>query len=77
MDAIGETIMANKSAIAKLHHNNPGKFMIVIIKPTKSSSYKDLVDLIDELKIADVKSYSIDDENIVSKETSFLKEKGL
>ena len=77
IDAIGETIMANKFVITKLHQNKPSKFMIVIIKPTKSSSYKNLVDLIDELKIADVKSYSIDDENIVSKETRFLKEKGL
>lgn len=77
MSSISRTIITNKSAIAKLHRNDPAKFMIVIIKPTKNSSYKDLVDLIDELKIADVKSYSIDDENIVSKETSFLTEKGL
>lgn len=77
MSGIGGTIIKNKSRIAKLHRNEPAKFMIVIIKPTKNSRYKDLVDLIDELKIADVGSYSIDDENIVSKETSFLKENGL
>lgn len=77
INTIGETIAASKFAIAKLHQNNRGKFMIVIIKPTKGSSYKDLVDLIDELKIADVKSYSIDDENIVSKEVVFLKANGL
>ena len=49
--------------------------MIVVVKPTKDCSYKNLVDLIDDLKIADVKSYSIDDENLILKETDFLKSK--
>ncbi|WP_316754540.1 biopolymer transporter ExbD [Pedobacter aquatilis] len=75
INVIAETIIANKLAVAKLYQNNPAKFMIVVVKPTKDCSYKNLVDLIDDLKIADVKSYSIDDENLILKETDFLKSK--
>ncbi|WP_231490631.1 biopolymer transporter ExbD [Pedobacter sp. Leaf170] len=74
---IGEIITATKKDIARFHGNNPSKFMIVIIKPTKTCSYKDLIDVIDELKIRDVKSYSIDDNHIAEKEQKFLAARGL
>ena len=33
--------------------------MIVIIKPSKKSNYKNLVDILDEMAIVGVKNYSI------------------
>lgn len=77
VNKIGAVISSTKKDIAKFHKQNVKKFMIVIIKPTATSSYKDLVDVIDELKILDVKSYSIDDQNIAEKENVFLKSNNL
>ncbi|RZK13703.1 MAG: hypothetical protein EOO43_17495 [Flavobacterium sp.] len=74
---IENQLAANKLLVAKAHGNNPEKFMIVIIKPTKSCSYKDFIDVIDEMKIADVKSYAIDDENISDRESNFLIARGI
>jgi biopolymer transport protein ExbD len=36
--------------------------LIVIIKPSKNSNYGNLVDILDEMKITGIKSYSILDE---------------
>lgn len=47
--------------------------MLVIIKPTATSRFQDYVDLIDEMKISGIKSFTIDDENILPEEISFLK----
>lgn len=77
VSGIGNVITSTKAEIAKFHRNNANKFMIVIIKPTPASSYKDLIDVIDEMKILGIKSYSIDDENILLKGKSFLQAKGL
>lgn len=41
--------------------------MLVIIKPAQTSSFKDFVDVIDEMKIGNIKSYSIDDKKSVGK----------
>jgi hypothetical protein len=49
----------------------------VIIKPNKTAKFQDFVNAIDEMKIADIKSYSIDDKNILKEEADFLKSKGL
>jgi biopolymer transport protein ExbD len=38
---------------------DPKKGMIVIIKPTKNSTYRNLVDILDEMAIADVPTYAI------------------
>lgn len=40
----------------------PGKGLTVIIKPSKNSNYGNLVDILDEMKITGIKSYSILDE---------------
>lgn len=37
----------------------PGRGITVIIKPTKKSNYGNLVDILDEMKIANITSYSI------------------
>jgi biopolymer transport protein ExbD len=37
----------------------PGQGMIVIIKPSKKSNFKNLVDILDEMAIADISTYVI------------------
>lgn len=39
----------------------PGKGVTVIIKPSKKSSYGNLVDILDEMRITNIKSYGIVD----------------
>jgi biopolymer transport protein ExbD len=50
-------IDANKSVIAKT--GDPKKGLMVIIKPTDKSNYKNFVDVLDEIKITAVPSYGI------------------
>jgi biopolymer transport protein ExbD len=77
IDDLQKEIVANKFKVAKVHGADPSKYMIVIIKPTKTAKFQDFVDAIDEMKIVDIKSYSIDDKNILKQEADFLKSKGL
>ncbi|WP_443937411.1 ExbD/TolR family protein [Pedobacter sp. MW01-1-1] len=77
LKSLDAVIESNKLAIAKLHQNNPAKHMIVIIKPTENSIYQDFVDVIDEMKINNIRSYAIDDQNISAKEQGFLKAHGI
>jgi len=77
LESIQKEILSNKLSVAKLYRHNPGKEMIVIIKPTKSSTYKNFVDAIDEMKIASIKTYAIDDAYIASKEESYMQLKGI
>lgn len=51
-----------------------GKFMIVLIKPSDKSDYKNLVDALDEMKITAVQSYAIVD--ISQPELDLLKRDG-
>lgn len=74
---IENDILYSKQLVAKTHNNNPLKHMIVIIKPTKTSTYKDFVDVLDEMKITNIKAYAIDDDHITDKEKNFMKLKGI
>ncbi|PWS32888.1 biopolymer transporter ExbD [Pedobacter paludis] len=74
---IESNILSSKQLVAKTHNNNPSKHMIVIIKPTKTSTYKDFVDVLDEMKITNIKAYAIDDDHITDKEKDFMKLKGI
>lgn len=49
----------------------PEKGVTVIIKPSKKSNYGNLVDILDELEITDINSYSIVD-NYTPEETKLL-----
>lgn len=40
---------------------DPSKGVIVLIKPSDKSNYRNLVDILDEMKIADIKQYAISD----------------
>lgn len=77
MASIQKYILQGKQQVAKTHQNNPEKFMVVIVKPTSTANYKNFVDVIDEIHIADVKSYFIDDDHILAQERAFMKEKGI
>ena len=74
---IQKHINAAKLAVARANYNDPAKHMIVIIKPCKTSKFKDFVDAVDEMKIADIKSYTIDDKHISTKEEEFMKANGI
>jgi len=54
-------LLKKKETIAKKYNNDPTKGMIVIIKPSKKSTYKNMVDILDEMAICDVKTYAIVD----------------
>ncbi|WP_316843505.1 biopolymer transporter ExbD [Pedobacter psychrodurus] len=74
---IQKEIISNEKLVAETHQHNPVKYMIVIIKPSKTSRFQDFVDVIDEMKIANIKSYTIDDDHIAEKEVEFMKNNGL
>ena len=52
-----------------------GKKLMVLIKPSERSQYKDLVDVLDELNITQVPSYAIVD--ISAEDISRLKDQGI
>lgn len=52
-----------------------GKSMIIIIRPGEKSNYRNLVDILDEMKIVDAKQYMIGD--IGSAESELLEREGL
>lgn len=74
---IQKEIIANERLVANKYQKKPTKYMIVIIKPSKTASFQDFVDVIDEMKIANIKSYAIDDDHIAEKEVAFMKKNGI
>ncbi|HKG05080.1 MAG TPA: biopolymer transporter ExbD [Pedobacter sp.] len=76
--SIRQTIIANKKKVALANQDDPRKPLFIIIKPTSGSSYKNFVDIMDELHVADLKAApAIDDDHILKEELAFLKEKGI
>ncbi len=59
----------------RIKEQSGGKEMIVLIKPSDKSNYKDMVNILDELKISNVQIYAIVD--IVGNEIESLKRDGL
>lgn len=74
---IQKEISKNEKLVAETHQHNPAKYMIVIIKPAKTAKFQNFVDVIDEMKIANIKSYAIDDDHIAEKEAAFMKMNGI
>ena len=54
-------LLKKEKTIAQKYNNDPKKGMIVIIKPSKKSTYKNMVDILDEMAICNVKTYAIVD----------------
>ena len=77
MNKIGGELLLSKTLIAQTHQTAKDKVMLVIIKPTNGSNYKNFVDIIDEMKINGVESYAIDDDLILPQEHKFLEMKRL
>jgi biopolymer transport protein ExbD len=73
-NGIRKEILKN-TAYAKKHTTKEGEGLIVNIKASDAASYKNLVDILDEMAINKVQLYAIGD--ITKEETDLLKEKGL
>ena len=68
------SILANKKKVK----DASGKEIVMVIKPTSGATYKNFVDIMDELNIAAIKSApAIDDENITDAEKTFMKQQGI
>ena len=50
-----------RAEILKKKANTPEKDLVVIIKPDEPSVYKNVVDMLDEMQIADIRRYAIVD----------------
>jgi biopolymer transport protein ExbD len=75
---VRSSILKNKKKVADFYNNDPKKTLVVVIKPTSGSTYKNFVDIMDELNIAQITAApAIDDENFTDAETTFLKQNQL
>jgi biopolymer transport protein ExbD len=68
------TELIDRKAKVLQYTNDPKKGMIVIIKPSKKSNYRNLVDILDEMAIVDVPTYAIVNE-FTPEETKLLEGK--
>ena len=75
---IRQSILSNKLKLATAEDKNNRKSLIVIIKPTEGASYKNFVDIMDELNITNITTApAIDDNHITDAEKDFLKKNRL
>ncbi|MBB5622442.1 biopolymer transport protein ExbD [Pedobacter cryoconitis] len=71
---IRKSILDNKQKVQAAS----GKSIVMVIKPTSGATYKNFVDIMDELAITGIKSApAIDDENITDAEKAFMKSQNL
>ena len=56
---IRKSLLLNSRAVARANANDPKKSLVVIIKPTVGASYKNFVDMMDELNVAKISAASI------------------
>jgi biopolymer transport protein ExbD len=72
---IRQSIISNKDQVALKNNNDAKKTLVVIIKPTSGASYKNFVDIMDELRIAGITAApAIDDDHITDAEIDFMKQ---
>lgn len=74
-DGIRQELLKRKQLVFE-YTGSKDKGMIVIIKPSKKSTYKNLVDVLDEMAISDIKTYAIVNE-FTPEETLLLQGKSL
>jgi len=71
---IRKTLLDNKRKVQQ----STGGDIVLIIKPTSSANYKNLVDIMDELLITGIKTApAIDDVNILDNEKDFMIKQGI
>lgn len=73
-DGIRKELLSRKEAVLQ-YTGNKDKGMIVIIKPSKKSNYRNLVDILDEMAIVNVPTYAIVND-FTPEETKLLGESG-
>ncbi len=71
-EGIRKALMDNNERLL----STTGKGLMVIVKPTDKSVYKNFVDILDEIKIADVPSYGVVNK-IETAELNLLKDQGV
>lgn len=72
---IRKTILENKKKVAEA---TGGRQIVMVIKPTSGATYKNFVDIMDELAITKINTApAIDDENITDAEKDFMKKAGI
>lgn len=72
-DGIRKTLIEENKKI-EATHAGPENYMIVLVKPSDHSTYKNFVNMIDEINIAGIKSYGVVD--ITPAEIAQLKKDG-
>ena len=72
-DGLRKEILKRKQSVVT-YTGNKDKGLIVIIKPSKKSNYRNLIDVLDEMAISDVPTYAIVD--ITPEEAKLLGETG-
>lgn len=71
---IRHSILNNKTNVAFANADHPKKTLSVIIKPTSGATYKNFVDIMDELAVTKIKTApAIDDDHITDIEKEFMK----
>jgi biopolymer transport protein ExbD len=71
---IRQIILDNKKKVKE----STGKDIVMVIKPTDGASYKNFVDIMDELLITGIKTApAIDDVNILDNEKVFMRQGGI
>jgi len=73
-DGIRKTLVEENKKI-EASHEGPNNFMIVLVKPSDKATYKDFVNMMDEINIAGIKSFGVVD--ITPPEVAQLKKDGL
>ncbi len=74
-DGIRQALLQRIAAVKSVYGDNRDKGLIVIIKPSDKTHYKNLVDILDEMAITNVQLYAIGD--ISEPEIKLLEEKGM
>lgn len=74
-EGIRQALLQRISAVKSVYGDNKDKGLIVIIKPSDKTHYKNLVDILDEMAITNVQLYAIGD--ISEPEVKLLEEKGM
>ena len=74
-DGIRKVILDQIQKVKGIYGADPKKGLIVVIKPSKKSNYKNLVDILDEMAITSVPTYAIVD--ITPDELKMLDKEGI